>query len=1067
MKLSACWIVKNESAVLARSIKSLQDAVDEMVVVDTGSSDDTVEIAKELGARVEHFEWIKDFAAARNFAISKTTGEIVIFLDADEWFVPALTAQDRETIFEYFNKIATLNALSVMLTNIDTKTQIKQDQLGVIRIFKKDPHVYYKGAIHEILIDDRTPSLFSHECSFSLHHSGYSAEIMPQKMARNIELLEKELENPAISEEEKIKTKAYLMREYRLDYRRENEFETMKWLMANPRTMRTLATYPVLATNYCYAALSTGALNRHRVSRKQIYNSIVVKMQKELPKDPSTDIISLAYDQELNLQEDRFIQEVAIEAPFGRWQNAEIGDDNFWKRLAVIYIEAAKAYWRRDNRPKTLEYLSMGFILATDYLNTDALRILLICLRGQPEADQIMLLDRLFGTSNQAKMNWLVEVLREEKSPTLYLYFFKKQMENGWAQKADYYYVKLLLGQNEELLELLEESVQDTDGETALDILSMVAVCADDRTLLEKYKSRMEPHKAMLEAYFDGTALAEPTVAERIKLLVYYPIFAAINEEAAEKFRAVFVNAAYDSFNARLHFCIRNERYAEGLEENFDFVKTELQSVNLYLYCAVRSGNFERLFTCAEEALQLGVLDGETLADILVGAEKAEGELGVSLRQLYDKIYQPYWEHIDMLDVVHTGYLEETQSKKELKQLSTLTFAQFEKELQQEGERFSIPLFNQTIVAAAKIYEERKLWLNAYHCYRSYLLVSEEALNPWQGLQRVFDKVGNKNMSKKCGEIAQGIQRKDVFVADFADEIKKQTTEEIFEYIKEGYLALDDKEKRGIEAELENAKQQGTLKETKQEFSLLGKRAQWLADHADTLGQLYEKMGDEASKATFKAILSNWYYWDMKKLNSAKELLYSRHFNKGVYRCTNQEVVADAICGMGLTYWEYQALYGQEYFAQYNCFEGNPAEFSALENSLKEVPKVTRHEKMLAGSSEPLFLNKDAQPGEDSFAKTGEAENQVETVTLDDAVKEDVSCLLCKEEALAFGVLAGGKNQIQKNKPVLVVALKSGLMGLPKAIEAIEEVCAGYTFYIRLYDSVRQPNLLFLYALKK
>ncbi|MDD3115497.1 MAG: glycosyltransferase, partial [Anaerovibrio sp.] len=74
MKISACYIAKNEAANLARSINSLKAQVDEIVVVDTGSEDSTVTAAKSLGARVYHYSWQDDFAAARNFALAKTTG---------------------------------------------------------------------------------------------------------------------------------------------------------------------------------------------------------------------------------------------------------------------------------------------------------------------------------------------------------------------------------------------------------------------------------------------------------------------------------------------------------------------------------------------------------------------------------------------------------------------------------------------------------------------------------------------------------------------------------------------------------------------------------------------------------------------------------------------------------------------------------------------------------------------------------------------------------------------------------------------------------------------------------
>ncbi|SFQ02695.1 Glycosyl transferase family 2 [Caldicoprobacter faecalis] len=86
VKISGCVIAKNEEKNIARCINSYKDIVDEVIVVDTGSSDRTAEIAQNLGAKVYHYEWQNDFAKAKNFALSLAKGDWIIFLDADEFF---------------------------------------------------------------------------------------------------------------------------------------------------------------------------------------------------------------------------------------------------------------------------------------------------------------------------------------------------------------------------------------------------------------------------------------------------------------------------------------------------------------------------------------------------------------------------------------------------------------------------------------------------------------------------------------------------------------------------------------------------------------------------------------------------------------------------------------------------------------------------------------------------------------------------------------------------------------------------------------------------------------------
>src|SRR4051794_40673333 len=83
-KLSLCMIVKNESKHLANCLESVEGVVDEIIIVDTGSTDDTVEIAKSYGAKVYHYEWNDNFSDARNESIKYATGDWILVLDADE-----------------------------------------------------------------------------------------------------------------------------------------------------------------------------------------------------------------------------------------------------------------------------------------------------------------------------------------------------------------------------------------------------------------------------------------------------------------------------------------------------------------------------------------------------------------------------------------------------------------------------------------------------------------------------------------------------------------------------------------------------------------------------------------------------------------------------------------------------------------------------------------------------------------------------------------------------------------------------------------------------------------------
>lgn len=94
ISISLCMIVKNEQEVLDRCLSSVKDLVDEIIIVDTGSTDSTKQIAKKYTKKIYNFKWIDDFSAARNFSFSKATKDYIMWLDADD----VIFKKDRQNL---------------------------------------------------------------------------------------------------------------------------------------------------------------------------------------------------------------------------------------------------------------------------------------------------------------------------------------------------------------------------------------------------------------------------------------------------------------------------------------------------------------------------------------------------------------------------------------------------------------------------------------------------------------------------------------------------------------------------------------------------------------------------------------------------------------------------------------------------------------------------------------------------------------------------------------------------------------------------------------------------------
>ena len=122
VRLSQCMIVKNEEKNIERALTWGKKIVCEQIVVDTGSTDRTVEIAERMGAKLFHFEWIDDFAAAKNFALSKAKGNWIAFLDADEYFSDK-DALHLLKILETMNPTVECTSVSLPIVNLKDNGQ--------------------------------------------------------------------------------------------------------------------------------------------------------------------------------------------------------------------------------------------------------------------------------------------------------------------------------------------------------------------------------------------------------------------------------------------------------------------------------------------------------------------------------------------------------------------------------------------------------------------------------------------------------------------------------------------------------------------------------------------------------------------------------------------------------------------------------------------------------------------------------------------------------------------------------------------------------------------------------
>jgi tetratricopeptide (TPR) repeat protein len=191
--LSLVMIVKNEEEMLPGCLEAVRGAVDEIVVVDTGSTDRTVEIAESFGAKVVEFPWNGSFADARNCSLDHATGDWIVYLDADEHLVPEDAPRLRELVARSWRE-----AFYLAETNYTGGEESGSSVAHLaLRVFKRKPEYRFEGRIHEQktqAMPTYLPERFE-TTDIRIRHYGYlkSRIFSKEKSRRNIELLEAEV----------------------------------------------------------------------------------------------------------------------------------------------------------------------------------------------------------------------------------------------------------------------------------------------------------------------------------------------------------------------------------------------------------------------------------------------------------------------------------------------------------------------------------------------------------------------------------------------------------------------------------------------------------------------------------------------------------------------------------------------------------------------------------------------------------------------------------------------------------------------------------------------------------
>ncbi|MFC5448784.1 tetratricopeptide repeat-containing glycosyltransferase family 2 protein [Paenibacillus aestuarii] len=186
MLVSVCMIVRNEESNLERALNSIPKSY-EKIVIDTGSTDNSKEVARSLGARVYDYTWIDDFAAARNYSLSQASGTYILVMDADEELSSEIEIQVEQFVSQYPDAAGTVNILNKI------KDEVHKHRM--VRFFPNNKTYMFSGIVHETLYQHGQPTGFV-SSELTIYHYGYQEELYSNgvKVDRYLNLYNKHLE---------------------------------------------------------------------------------------------------------------------------------------------------------------------------------------------------------------------------------------------------------------------------------------------------------------------------------------------------------------------------------------------------------------------------------------------------------------------------------------------------------------------------------------------------------------------------------------------------------------------------------------------------------------------------------------------------------------------------------------------------------------------------------------------------------------------------------------------------------------------------------------------------------
>lgn len=294
------------------------------------------------------------------------------------------------------------------------------------------------------------------------------------------------------------------------------------------------------------------------------------------------------------------------------------------------------------------------------------------------------------------------------------------------------------------------------------------------------------------------------------------------------------------------------------------------------------------------------------------------------------------------------------------------------------------------------------------------------------------------------------------------ERIKGKSEEEIFQYMKDKYDLLPSGIKDSLEKFLSDFGYWGKLDSKNNEYEEIRKKAISFHEHIEDLEWLYSRLNDYRSKKLLFGILYNWYDYDFNVLKELMDTTFCHYFDLDFLKCKD-EVFVDVGAYIGDTTLDFIHSFGENSYQKIYCYEMTDDTFHNLVNNLENYHNIDCRNKAISDKREILHMSVN---GSSASANTLTEEGDlVEAISLDEDIEDKITMIKMDIEGAEEKALMGAKKHIQEDHPKLLISVYHNHEDLWKIPKLIEEICPGYTFYLRFYGNNIFPTEIVLFGI--